>query len=116
VPVDRGTGVSVAVPDPDVEFGAALLPRTRRADPLHCGGGYIFLDWVPFRGTPLPVKPVLPRTILLADIGQRYCSGWDFMSGTVVSITAIDSLAHHCIETMIMRVYGPLATQQISGG
>jgi hypothetical protein len=45
-----GTGVSVAVPDPDVESGAALLPRARRVDPLHCGGGYLFLDWAPLLG------------------------------------------------------------------
>jgi hypothetical protein len=65
---------------------------------------------------PLPMEPVLPMTILLADIGQRYCSGRDFMSGTVVSIAVVDSLAHHCIAVMIVRVYGPLKTQQISGG
>ena len=45
-----GTGVSLTVPDPDVESGVALLPRARRADPLHCGGGYLFLDWAPFSG------------------------------------------------------------------
>jgi hypothetical protein len=39
-----GTRVLITVPDPDVESGAALLPRVRREDPLHCGGGYIFLD------------------------------------------------------------------------
>jgi hypothetical protein len=38
------------------------------------------------------------------------------MSGTVVSIGAIDSLAHRCIATMIVHIYGPLATQRISGG
>jgi hypothetical protein len=38
------------------------------------------------------------------------------MSGTVVSISAIESLAHHCIATMIVHIYGPLATQRISGG
>ena len=38
------------------------------------------------------------------------------MSGTVVSISAIDALAHRCIAAMIVRVYGSLATQQISGG
>jgi hypothetical protein len=38
------------------------------------------------------------------------------MSGTVVSIDAIDSLAHRCIATMIVRIYGSLATQRISGG
>jgi hypothetical protein len=38
------------------------------------------------------------------------------MSGTVVSIGAIDSLAHRCIAAMIVRIYGSLATQRISGG
>ena len=38
------------------------------------------------------------------------------MFRTVVSITAIDSLVHHCIAMMIVRVYGSLATQRISGG
>jgi hypothetical protein len=38
------------------------------------------------------------------------------MLGTVVSIGAMDALAHHCIEAMIVRVYGSLATQHISGG
>jgi hypothetical protein len=75
-----------------------------------------FLTGLPFRGTPLPAEPVLPRTTSLAEIGRRYCSGQDFMSGTVVSISAIDSLAHRCIAAMIVRVYGSLATQRISGG
>jgi hypothetical protein len=38
------------------------------------------------------------------------------MSGTVVSIGAMDALAHRCIAAMIVRVYGSLATQRISGG
>jgi hypothetical protein len=38
------------------------------------------------------------------------------MSRMVVSIGAIDSLAHRCIEAMIFRIYGSLATQWISGG
>jgi hypothetical protein len=48
--VDTGTGVSLTVPDPDVESGAALLPRVRRVDPLHCSGGCIFLDWASLSG------------------------------------------------------------------
>jgi hypothetical protein len=75
-----------------------------------------FLTGLPFQGMPLLVEPVLPRTIQLADIGQRYCSGENFMSGTVVSISAIESLAHGCIAAMIVRIYGSLATQRISGG
>jgi hypothetical protein len=38
------------------------------------------------------------------------------MSGTVVSISGIDLLLHHCIAAMIVQVYGSLATQWISGG
>jgi hypothetical protein len=45
-----GAGVSPAVPNPDVESGAALLPCARRADPLHCGGGCVLLDWAPVSG------------------------------------------------------------------
>jgi hypothetical protein len=45
-----GIGVSPTIPDPDVESGAALLPRERRVDPLHCGGGHIFLDWASLSG------------------------------------------------------------------
>jgi hypothetical protein len=75
-----------------------------------------FLTGLPFRGTPLLAETVLPRDTTLVTIGQRYCSGRDFMSGTVVSISAIDSLAHRYIATMIVHIYGPLATQRISGG
>jgi hypothetical protein len=45
-----GTEVLITVPTPHVEFGAALLPRARRVDSLHCGGGYIFFDWAPLSG------------------------------------------------------------------
>jgi hypothetical protein len=45
-----GIGVSLIVLDPYVESGAALLPRVRRADPLHYGGGRIFLDWASLLG------------------------------------------------------------------
>jgi hypothetical protein len=75
-----------------------------------------FLTGLPFRGMPLPTETVLPRTTLLLNIGWRYCSGQNFMSGTMVSISMIDSLVHRCIASMIVRVYGSLATQRISGG
>jgi hypothetical protein len=75
-----------------------------------------FLTGLPFRGTPLPVEPVLPRDTHLWEITERYCSGENYMSGTVVSISGLDSLLHHCIAAMIVHVYGSLATQQISGG
>jgi hypothetical protein len=75
-----------------------------------------FLTGLPFWGMPLSAYPMLPMDIALATIGERYCSGENFMSGTIVSISAIDSLAHRCIVAMIIRGYGSLATQQISGG
>jgi hypothetical protein len=75
-----------------------------------------FLTGLPFWGMPLLVEPMLPRDTTLATIGTRFCSVPDFMSGTVVSISAIDSLAHRCIAVMIVHVYGSLATQRISGG
>jgi hypothetical protein len=45
-----------------------------------------------------------------------YCFGEDFMSGSMVRIGTMDILVHHCIATTIVRVYGSLATQRISGG
>jgi hypothetical protein len=75
-----------------------------------------FLTGLPFWGMPLPAELVLPRDVALVRVGQRFCSGVKFMSGSVVSIGAMDSLAHRCIAPMIVRVYGFLATQHISGG
>jgi hypothetical protein len=75
-----------------------------------------FLTGLPFQGTPLPVEPVLPRDGQLATLGQRYCSREDFMSIYVVSIRAMDSLVHCYVVVMVVRVYGSLATQWISGG
>jgi hypothetical protein len=75
-----------------------------------------FLTGLPFQGTPLPAEPMLLRETALVMIVERYCSGENFMSGTVVSVSAIDALAHHCIAAMIVHVYGSLATQRISGG
>jgi hypothetical protein len=46
-----GTGVSPSVFDPDVEFGATLLPCARRENLLHCGGGCVLLDWAPVSGS-----------------------------------------------------------------
>jgi hypothetical protein len=75
-----------------------------------------FLTGLPFRGTPLPAEPVVPGDGQLVVLAQRYCSGENFMSGSMVSIGAMDALVHHCMATMIVRVYGSLATQRISGG
>jgi hypothetical protein len=68
-----------------------------------------FLTGLPFRGTPLPAEPVLPRDTHLRTVAERYCSGENYMSGTVVSISGIDALLHRCIAAMIVRVYGSLS-------
>jgi hypothetical protein len=38
------------------------------------------------------------------------------MSGSIVSIGAMDTLCHRFVAVMIVRVYGSLVTQRISGG
>jgi hypothetical protein len=75
-----------------------------------------FLTGLPFRGTPLPAVPVLPRDTHLRTVAERYCSGEHYMTGTSVSISGIDALLHRCIAAMIVRVYGSRATHRISGG
>jgi hypothetical protein len=75
-----------------------------------------FLTGLPFRGTPLPTEPVLPRDTHLRDVARRYYSGDNYMSGTVVSISGLDSLLHRCIAAMIVWVYGSRATHRISDG
>jgi hypothetical protein len=75
-----------------------------------------FLTGLSFRGTPLPTETVLPADVVLVTMGWRYCSRVNFMSGSVMSIGVMDALARRYIAAMIVRVYGSLATQQISGG
>jgi hypothetical protein len=38
------------------------------------------------------------------------------MSGSVVSIGVMDALVHSCMVAMVVRFYGSLVTQRISGG
>jgi hypothetical protein len=71
---------------------------------------------LPFQGIPLPEEPVLPRNGQLATLGQRYCSREDFMLGSMVIIGAMHALVHRYVATIVVRVYGSLATQRISGG
>jgi hypothetical protein len=75
-----------------------------------------FLTGLPFRGTPLPAVPVLPRGTNLEEVTEQYCSGEHYMTGSSVRICAIDVLLHRCIAAMIVRVYGTRAPHWISGG
>jgi hypothetical protein len=74
-----------------------------------------FLTGLPFRGTPLPAVPVLPRETELREVARRHCSGEDYMTGSSVRISGIDALLHRCIAVMIVRVYGLRAPHRISG-
>jgi hypothetical protein len=38
------------------------------------------------------------------------------MSGSVVRIGAMDALVDHCMAAIVVKVYGSLVTQRISGG
>jgi hypothetical protein len=67
-----------------------------------------FLTRLPFQGMPLPTESVLLANMALVIVGQRYYSREKFMSGSMVSIGAMDALGHRCIAAMIVRVYGPL--------
>jgi hypothetical protein len=75
-----------------------------------------FLTGLPFRGTPLPADPMLPRDTPLQEVAVRYCSGERYMTGSSVRISAIDALLHECIAAMIVRVYGSTTPHRISGG
>jgi hypothetical protein len=75
-----------------------------------------FLTGLLFRGTLLPVEPVLPGDRQLVVLYWTYCSGEDFVSGSMVRIWAMDALVHRFVASMIVRVYGSLTTQWISGG
>jgi hypothetical protein len=75
-----------------------------------------FLTGLPFWGTALPADPLLSGDAHLANLAQTYCTGEEFMLGSVVRIGVMEALVHRCIATMIVRIYGSLATQRINGG
>jgi hypothetical protein len=43
-------------------------------------------------------------------------SGPNSMSGSVIQIEVIDDLLTECITAMVVRIYGSLGTQWITGG
>jgi hypothetical protein len=75
-----------------------------------------FLMGLPFRGTPLPTEPVVLGDGQLGFLSRRYSTREKFMSGSMVNIRVMNALVHHCVATMVVRVYGSLETQWISGG
>jgi hypothetical protein len=75
-----------------------------------------FLTGLPFRGSPPPTAPVMPRDTDLAVFARRFCSGGHYMTGSAVRINALDVLLHRCVASMIVRGYGSTAPHRISGG
>jgi hypothetical protein len=75
-----------------------------------------FLTGLPFWGRELVVDPHIPGEDRVETITVRHCSGLNPMSGLVVWIEALDDLLTECIETMVVRIYGSLGTQWITGG
>jgi hypothetical protein len=75
-----------------------------------------FVTGLPFWGTLLSTELVVVGEGQLATLARTYCSGEDFMSGSVVRLVVMDALVHRCMVAVVVRVYGSLATQRISGG
>jgi hypothetical protein len=85
-------------------------------DRLHCGGGCILFDWAPFSGNSPTGGVSVTCGCVIGDIGPEVLFEENYMLGPIVSIRVMDALAHRCVAAMIVRVYGSLTTQQISGG
>jgi hypothetical protein len=75
-----------------------------------------FLTGLPFWGRELVIDPHLLGEDRVETIVMRHCSGLNPMSGSVVRIEALDDLLTECIEAMVVRIYGSLGTQWITGG
>jgi hypothetical protein len=105
-----GSRVSSLVFDPDVESGFAFFMVQGEQLAFTAVEDVYFLTGLPFLGMPLLVELVLPGDVKLATLGQRYCSRENFMSGSIVSIGAMDALVHCCVAAMIVRVYRYLVT------
>jgi hypothetical protein len=116
VPVDTGIGVSRAFSDQMWSLDLYCFMVRGEHIAFTAVEDIYFLIGLPFRGTPLPAKPMLPINVSLVTLGRRYCSRENYMSCSVMSIGVMDALAHRCVAAMIMRVYGSLVTQRINGG
>jgi hypothetical protein len=75
-----------------------------------------FLTGLPFHGMALPIDPQLSGDERVGDLVARHCTGPNPMSGSVIQIEAIDDLLTECITAMVVRIYGSLGTQRITGG
>jgi hypothetical protein len=60
--------------------------------------------------------PVMPRETNLAGFARRFCSGGHYMTSLAVRINALHVLLHHCVASMIVRIYGSTVPHRISSG
>jgi hypothetical protein len=75
-----------------------------------------FLTGLPFCGMAPLIDPQLAREDRVGDLEARHCTGLNPMSGSVIHIEAIDDLLMESIEYMVVKIYGSLGTQWITGG
>jgi hypothetical protein len=64
----------------------------------------------------LPIDPQLSGEDRVGDLVAHHCTGPNPMLGLVIRIETIDDLLTECIATMVVRIYGSLGTQWITGG
>jgi hypothetical protein len=69
-----------------------------------------FLTRLPFWGRELAIDPHLPEEDRVETIASWHCSRSNPMSSLVVRIEALDDLLTECIASMVVRIYGSLAT------
>jgi hypothetical protein len=75
-----------------------------------------FLTRLPFQGMALPTDTQLSGDVRLIDVARGYCMRSNLIPGSIIHIEVMDALFHQCIEAMVVRVYGYLATQRITNG
>jgi hypothetical protein len=92
-----------------------IYSERTKVDIISCQG-FIFLD-----GAPIPwdgpfMDPYLSGDDRVGDLEILHCLELNPMSGSVIQIEAIDELLIECIVAMVVRIYGSLGTQRITGG
>jgi hypothetical protein len=56
------------------------------------------------------MEPDLPGVDRVETMVARHCTGLNPMLGSIVHIESIDDLLTKSVETMVVRIYGSLAT------
>jgi hypothetical protein len=99
-----------------VESGPALLHSAGRADCLHCGGGCVLFDWAPISGNAPTGRASVTEGASTSDNWLEILFGAELYVRHCHENWGDGCPRASCIAAMIVRVYGSLATQRISGG